>query len=194
MKKITTADSHRKALLLIGAQHPAWSADADDKLVRIFNQLTAQAREAVGAVGANEDKKADWCSREAEKPTKTKAEIDRELAIIELAREEHGRDGECEIDDGATLSEGDDNGTYVQAWVWVSFEGTPFDKESMRLTCPHCGGVDSLPKDQFPQGEGMLALPLHLTALREGDEIVSCETLAQACPGSEQLGKLRAGQ
>lgn len=49
--------------------------------------------------------------------------------IIELARKEHQRDGECEIDNDAKLSEGGDNGTYVQAWVWVSFEDTKFDKE-----------------------------------------------------------------
>ena len=54
----------------------------------------------------------------------------RRVAVVELAK---GlalvRDGECEVDDSATLSEGDDNGTYVQAWVWVDFAGTPFDKE-----------------------------------------------------------------
>jgi len=50
--------------------------------------------------------------------------------IIALARKEHQRDGECEIDSDAKLSEGGDNGTYVQAWVWVSFEGTKFDKET----------------------------------------------------------------
>lgn len=53
----------------------------------------------------------------------------RHKAIIELARNEHQDDGEVEIDAGATLSEGDDNGCYVQAWVWVSFEGTPHNKE-----------------------------------------------------------------
>lgn len=53
----------------------------------------------------------------------------RHKAIIELARNEHEVDGEVEIDAGATLSEGDDNGCYVQAWVWVSFGGTPYDKE-----------------------------------------------------------------
>jgi hypothetical protein len=26
------------------------------------------------------------------------------------------------------VSEGDDNGAWVKAWLWVSFENTPFDK------------------------------------------------------------------
>lgn len=39
--------------------------------------------------------------------------------FINAAREIHGRDGEIEIDDGAPVSRGDDNGAYVQAWVWV---------------------------------------------------------------------------
>jgi ribosomal protein L12E/L44/L45/RPP1/RPP2 len=38
----------------------------------------------------------------------------------EAADNEYGRDGECEIDDGAPVSRGDDPGAYVQAWVWVS--------------------------------------------------------------------------
>jgi hypothetical protein len=54
---------------------------------------------------------------------------ERRLAIIEMARQEHQEDGEVEIDDNATLSEGTDNGCYVQAWVWVGFSDTKFDKE-----------------------------------------------------------------
>jgi hypothetical protein len=53
----------------------------------------------------------------------------RRAGIIELARNEHQKDGEVEIDDDARLSEGTDNGCYVQAWVWVSFAGTEYDKE-----------------------------------------------------------------
>ncbi len=35
------------------------------------------------------------------------------------AKEEHEKEGECEIDDGAVVSRGSDPGAYVQAWVWV---------------------------------------------------------------------------
>lgn len=54
----------RQRLLSIGAQHPA--TPLDDPLVRLFNELTANARLAVGAIGNDEDEKADWCSREIE--------------------------------------------------------------------------------------------------------------------------------
>lgn len=57
----------RHTLLLIGAQHPAWSSNPDDQLVRIFNEVTALAREELGAEGDNDDQKADWCSDEADK-------------------------------------------------------------------------------------------------------------------------------
>jgi hypothetical protein len=50
--------------------------------------------------------------------------------IREMAREEHGRDGELEFDDGCVVSEGDDNGAYVMAWRWVDFGGTEFDKHA----------------------------------------------------------------
>lgn len=55
-------------------------------------------------------------------------EIVRIAAIIELARAKHASEGEIEIDGNAKLSEGDENGCYVQAWVWVGFAETPFDK------------------------------------------------------------------
>lgn len=62
------------------------------------------------------------------KKSKKRPERDRKL-IVALARALHEEDGKVEIDDDAKLSAGTDNGTYVQAWVWVSFGGTIFDKE-----------------------------------------------------------------
>jgi hypothetical protein len=50
---------------------------------------------------------------------------DRESLILGLARQTKEREGELEFDDTALVSEGDDNGAYVQAWVWVPFAGTP---------------------------------------------------------------------
>lgn len=66
-KDIAAGSEHRLTLCLIGAQHPAWSSDPDDKLVRIFNEVTDLARTAIGAVGADDDAKADWCGAEAAK-------------------------------------------------------------------------------------------------------------------------------
>lgn len=40
------------------------------------------------------------------------------------------REGDLEMDDNAMISEGDDNGCYVQVWKWVDFNGTEFDKEA----------------------------------------------------------------
>lgn len=58
------------------------------------------------------------CSKE-EQPRRARA-------IVKLARE----DGH-EIDDAGVvkISEGSDNGAYIQAWVWVDFSGTPLDKD-----------------------------------------------------------------
>ena len=54
---------------------------------------------------------------------------DRRCEIIELAREQREIEGAVEIDDNAFLSEGNNNGCYVAAWVWVDFARTKFDKE-----------------------------------------------------------------
>ena len=35
------------------------------------------------------------------------------------ARDLYHREGQLEVDDGAPVSKGDDDGAYVQAWVWV---------------------------------------------------------------------------
>jgi hypothetical protein len=49
--------------------------------------------------------------------------------IRELAVEEYHDDGTIEIDPNAKVSEGNENGAYVQAWVWVDFAGTDLDRE-----------------------------------------------------------------
>lgn len=43
-------------------------------------------------------------------------------AFREGAKREYEREGEIEIDDDAKVSMGDDDGAYVEAWVWVNFE------------------------------------------------------------------------
>ena len=61
---------------------------------------------------------------------KKKPYTKRERAIWKLARiDDKLRDGELELDKGAVISEGDDNGAYIQTWMWVPFEGTVLDKE-----------------------------------------------------------------
>jgi hypothetical protein len=44
---------------------------------------------------------------------------ERELAYIARAQEQ-AREGEIEVDDDALVSEGCDDGAYVQAWMWVN--------------------------------------------------------------------------
>jgi len=52
-------------------------------------------------------------------------------AVVELARlDPRVREGDLEIDDNAVVSWGCDNGAYVQAWLWLSFEGTALDEDA----------------------------------------------------------------
>lgn len=56
----------------------------------------------------------------------------RELRIAQLARQLLNREGELEVDDRAVVSEGDDNGAYVMAWVYLDFSGLAgLDKETV---------------------------------------------------------------
>jgi hypothetical protein len=63
----------------------------------------------------------------------------RRAAILELTRK-FEREGELELDDNAKISEGDDNGTYVQMWRWVEFCGTELCKanydDHSEVDCP----------------------------------------------------------
>jgi hypothetical protein len=38
---------------------------------------------------------------------------------VKLAQEAYRVDGECEVDDNAKTSRGNEAGCYVQAWVWI---------------------------------------------------------------------------
>lgn len=49
--------------------------------------------------------------------------------IIQMAMEQHERPGEVEVEPDGVVSISEDNGAYVQAWVWVSFADTKFDQE-----------------------------------------------------------------
>ena len=57
------------------------------------------------------------------------ARTERDAAVLKLARDAYYCDGVLEIDDDAVISDGDENGAYVGAWVWVDFAGTPLDKD-----------------------------------------------------------------
>lgn len=57
------------------------------------------------------------------------APTERDQQILALARERLASDGEVELDEDAVVSEGDENGAYVQGWLWVSFDGTELSKE-----------------------------------------------------------------
>lgn len=48
------------------------------------------------------------------------AELAKQNALVE--------DGVLEIDTPTIISQGNANGAYVQAWLWVDFAGTKFDK------------------------------------------------------------------
>lgn len=54
----------------------------------------------------------------------------RDENIRSLADRKHARNGGIEFDDGCAVSEGGDNGAYVQGWIWVSFEDTDLDKNN----------------------------------------------------------------
>lgn len=47
------------------------------------------------------------------------ASVEGEEKLVAKARDEWEREGEVEFDDDPVVSRGEDNGAYVQAWVWV---------------------------------------------------------------------------
>lgn len=53
-------------------------------------------------------------------------EQDRE--VVDLAFAQVHAEGDCEVDQSAIVSAGEDNGAYVMTWSWVDFEGTALCK------------------------------------------------------------------
>jgi hypothetical protein len=68
--------------------------------------------------------------RDAIKEIEAHLSDQRNQVIVELAQSQ-AEEGSMEVDDNVVVSEGDDNGAYVQAWLWVSFDGTALDKEQL---------------------------------------------------------------
>lgn len=65
---------------------------------------------------------ARWAEYSKQLAEQEIAKLDRELDIIDAARNEYGSD-DVEIDDGAQISASPgESGCFVQAWVWVSYE------------------------------------------------------------------------
>jgi len=80
--------------------------------------------------------RADYAAAwEADQEVNAKEAKAREAEILALAERscafncDHGIEMGDPNDAHVMVSEGDDNGAYVRAWVWVSFEGTSLDKE-----------------------------------------------------------------
>ena len=68
-------------------------------------------------------------------PDETPENEARWAAYRKAAKALHEDEGEVEIDDGAMVSEGDDDGAYVAAWVWVN-------KLDAGI-CTKCGAVNA---------------------------------------------------
>lgn len=74
-------------------------------------------------------------------------------AIRALAGEQLAEDGAVEFDADSVVSESDDNGAYVQGWLWVDFAGTALDKtarsEEDEDVCRTCGGSGANGDDSY---------------------------------------------
>lgn len=80
--------------------------------------------------------RADYAAAwEADQELKAKDAKAREAEILAVASQssafncDHGVEMGDPNDAHVMVSEGDDNGAYVRAWVWVSFAGTSLDKD-----------------------------------------------------------------
>lgn len=79
----------------------------------------------------------------------------------------HGTEGELEIDDNARVSKGDDDGAYVEAWIWVSDEDAELAER-----CDECDELipTSEPSEvNAHHGEACSLHPKNLTVYLNGD-------------------------
>ncbi len=112
----------------------------------------------------------------------------RRVGIIELARQHRQVEGAVEIDNNAQLSEGNDNGCYVSAWVWVDFAGTGYDKESHQKEKPmNDSKKPNEPKDHAFSPHTDLCINCGKSAQDDAIENTACgsdqPTKCQTCKG-----------
>lgn len=131
--------------------------------------LTLTPEEMTAVMGSSDERLRDLQRRIAAAVAPQQAVRDRD--IVALARRQCVAEGEVEIDDATAVSEGDDNGAFVKAWVWVEFAGTPLDKDGEQLlTAQLCEAITRF-VDRFepvPQQAGgrMPSRQLNAGALR----------------------------
>lgn len=105
-----------------------------EKLTDLFTDLrhVCQARgiSFVDAMISSHGRYAAETGAPSDEETKaaTMAELAREQQIFDIAKERFEREGDLEFDNPC-VSEGDENGAYVQCWKWLDFSGTDFDKK-----------------------------------------------------------------
>lgn len=82
------------------------------------SMIEATARALVKAAQKNDDIKAllEQLGRDIDAAD----EDSEEATAYRNAAQEKAVDGEIEVDEEAVVSMGDDDGAYVQAWMWVS--------------------------------------------------------------------------
>lgn len=109
-----------------------------NKLVADGASIADQYEKAKELYDDEEGNRDDWYGFEAHEvdlsqmnlPLRTKhPEGSREAKIVAMADDKFGKEGDLEFDTDAEVSDGDDNGAYVQCWKWLDFKGTEFDRE-----------------------------------------------------------------
>jgi len=88
------------------ARERALSADLIDALRIVVDEKTDAQALVSAALRARDPKPARLTTAQYED-------------YIARAREQYGDEGSIEIDEGARVSAGNDDGAYVEAWVWV---------------------------------------------------------------------------
>ena len=80
-------------------------------------------------------------------------DCDRRELILDLAREQQVRlDEQLELvfDEFCDISEGNDNGCFVQGWIWVNFEKTSLDKKVKKpKRCPSCDSNEIIETEKW---------------------------------------------
>lgn len=105
---------------------------------------------------------------------------ERERQIVDLAQDQ-GLFWDNPLDEDIVVSEGEDNGAWVRAWVWVSFADTPLDKE--------------VEPEEDDEASELRPDPTNSNATLEGDDghVRSNETTTQEGTAGARPGAVPAG-
>ena len=130
--KPLTADEIDDLCEELNTQDAASPVSVDDTTHQLHDVLSGLLEDARSPLLEIRDAAVAYCAHMANRitpPVFSEEETARRQAIYDLHLTQYPQET-VEVDDDFTIHDGDENGCFISAWIWIDFSETPLDKET----------------------------------------------------------------